>query len=124
MLPAPLRYDLRHDPEFFSRARSVRSGFWTVLYAPAVDLDEEKNASDVSPAPLRFAIIVKKSVAGGVERSQIKRKTRQAITDALRGTLPSFLAPYAVVIIPRRKALGAPARDLAEDLTKQLLQMR
>jgi ribonuclease P protein component len=113
MLPALLRYDLRQDSAFFERAHSWRSAFWTILVA-----DSKTGADSDSPTPLQFAVIVKKTVASGVVRSELKRKVRQAIVEALPSPLPEITTPQAVVLIPRRKAVSATSDELREDLKK------
>lgn len=120
MLPLPLRYPLRQDSAFFDRAKAFRSPFFTILAAP-ISAELEKS---LEPSPLpRFAIIVKKMAAKGVERTQIKRIIRAAIIEATSSPLPDFDHSYAVVVIPRRKALTTPVAVLATELREALLQL-
>lgn len=111
MLPSPLRLDLRQNPDIFSQARVFRSRFWTGLWRPA------PSSSQVSPALNQWAIIVKKNVARGVQRSQLKRQVRQAIV-ALPPSLPQ--TDLQIVLIPRRSVLNTPHALLVEDLQNNL----
>ncbi len=121
MLPAPLRFDLRQDSGFFSRARAKRSKLWTVLYAPTSQSMD--NPSSPSPLPFVFAIIIKKTVARGVKRSKLKRMIRGAIIKALPTSLPDFDATQQVVILPTRNAVSANQKELAADLHQILLTL-
>lgn len=122
MLPVALRYPLRQDSAFFERARAYRSPFFTLLMAEESD-DPQLTRSDSATTLPRFAIVVKKTVARGAERTQIKRILRSAIIEATSSPLPDFEHSYAVVVLPRRKALNTPISALAEELRKALTSL-
>ena len=131
MLPSLLRYPLRQDSEFFQRAHALRSSYWTFLWSflPENQSDKTSQSKDSSPAPFPFAIIVKKTVARGTEKSKLKRKLRGVITHALEALLPhqtGFKSSesltdrsrqrFVVVLIPRRQAISATKEELTQDL--------
>lgn len=120
MLPKKIRFDVRSHPDFFEHAKSLRARFFTVLYTESEPASAVSSHSTPSPAPFQFAVVVKKTVASGVERTEIKRRVRSAITSALSSPLPDFDTSYAVVVIPRRSALNASHEELASDLISAL----
>lgn len=94
MLPRPLRLDLRHLPDFFDRAEKQ--------YGPLLSFRYLKPTTAVHQA--RWAIIVPKSVGLGVQRAQIKRRVRHALTSWLRQQSPDFMVPESVVVLVRAAA--------------------
>lgn len=131
MLPSLLRYPLRQDSEFFQRAHSLRSPYWTFLWSFLPDSQSAKAQKNSSSAlsPFKFAIIVKKTVARGTEKSKLKRKMRGVITHAVSAlssyqndlSSPQSNQPtIIVVLIPRRQSISASKEELTNDLKKGL----
>lgn len=89
MLPKHIRLDLRHRPDFFQDAKSIKTenltGLWREIETPS----------------LRAAIVIKKRTGKTVQRAKIRRILRSVLIELWNENKVLFQKPVGLVLLPR-----------------------